>query len=190
MSVTKPPKISMGASNEPAVVILLYESLSLWYICCAQACFGGCSQWGYWARVRNVEGCFAAPGVRVSHSPHPLSTCSLKVNYFVLESSCSHTCPGFEYLRGELIAAFFISTLLPCWFLLAFVWVGAAIAWDILFVGCNQTVLCCFFAVEDGSAGATDRYAVLDFFRADGAIRQRAGIVEPRLLESELACGA
>src|SRR6266853_4353056 len=80
------PKISMGASNEPAVVILLYELLSMWYIGCAQACFGECSQWGYWARVRNVEGCFAAPGVRVSHSPHRLSTYSSKVNYFVLDS--------------------------------------------------------------------------------------------------------
>src|SRR6267378_1027867 len=94
MSVTKPPKISMGASNEPAVVIFLYCYIAMWYTDNAQVCFGECSQWGYWARVRNVEGCFAAPGVRVSHSPHPLSTCSLKVNYFVLNSSCFSHVPG------------------------------------------------------------------------------------------------
>ena len=34
-----------------------------------QACFGECSQWGYWARLRSAEGCNAAPGVRISHSP-------------------------------------------------------------------------------------------------------------------------
>jgi hypothetical protein len=31
--------------------------------------FGECFQWGYWTRPRSAEGCFAAPGVRVSHSP-------------------------------------------------------------------------------------------------------------------------
>src|SRR5580704_769918 len=74
ISVTSPPKISMGASSDPAVVIFLYEYLYLWYISHAQACFGECSQWGYWARLRNVEGCSAAPGVRVSHSPLSTST--------------------------------------------------------------------------------------------------------------------
>ncbi len=47
-----------------------------------------------------------------------------------------------------------------------------------------------FLAVEDGAAGAADGYAVLDFFRADRAIGQRPRIVEPRLLEAELARGA
>src|SRR5712675_2430719 len=59
MSVTKPPKISMGASNEPAVVIFLYCQLALWYTDNAQACFGECSQWGYWTRLRSAEGCFS-----------------------------------------------------------------------------------------------------------------------------------
>jgi type IV secretory pathway TrbL component len=70
----------------------------------------------------------------------------------------------------RVIAAFFISTLLPCWLLLALFWVGAAIARGILLVGGNQTVLCSFLAVEDGAAGAADSYAVLDFFRANRAI--------------------
>src|SRR4029077_12359076 len=64
MSGTRPPKISIGASNEPAVVIFLYLYLSVWYTSGTQACFGECSQWGYWARLRRVEGCLAAPGVR------------------------------------------------------------------------------------------------------------------------------
>src|ERR1700686_1501982 len=69
MSVTRPPNISMGASNEPAVVIFLDLYLSLWYIARLQVRFGECFQWGYWTRLTSVEGCSAAPGVRVSHSP-------------------------------------------------------------------------------------------------------------------------
>src|SRR5712664_368163 len=74
MSVTRPPKISMGASNDPAVVIFLYLYLSVWYIARLQVRFGECFQWGYWTRLTSVEGCFAAPGVRVSHSPLSPST--------------------------------------------------------------------------------------------------------------------
>src|SRR6266849_10294460 len=96
MSVTRPPKISMGASNEPAVVILLYELLSIWYIGCAQACFGECSQWGYWARLRRVEGCSAAPGVRVSHSPHSLSTQLLYNLWYNV--SASQACPVLNFM--------------------------------------------------------------------------------------------
>jgi hypothetical protein len=50
----------MGASSEPAVVIFLYLYLHPWYTFAAQACFGECFQWGYWTRMRNVEGCSAA----------------------------------------------------------------------------------------------------------------------------------
>src|SRR2546422_5381577 len=54
----------------------------------------------------------------------------------------------------------------------------------------NQAVLRGFFAIEDGAAGAADGHAMFDFFRADGALRERLGIVEPRLFQAELASGA
>src|ERR1700687_229384 len=61
--------------------------------------------------------------------------------------------------------------------------------WRIVFGG-DEAVLRGFFAVEDGAAGAADRDAVLDFFRADGAIGERPGVIEPWLLQPELARGA
>src|SRR5207245_466003 len=54
----------------------------------------------------------------------------------------------------------------------------------------HQAVLRGFLAVEDGAAGTANGDARLDLFGADGAIRQRLGIVKPRLLEAELASGA
>ena len=54
----------------------------------------------------------------------------------------------------------------------------------------DKPVLRGFFAVEDGAAGAAHGDAVLDLFRADGAVRERTSIVEPRLLEPELTRGA
>src|SRR5271155_2294190 len=72
-SVTRPPKISMGASNDPAVVISCIVH-SLYDICSRKARFGEYFQWGYWTRLRSVEGLLCSPGVRVSHSPHRPST--------------------------------------------------------------------------------------------------------------------
>src|SRR5713101_8905654 len=56
--------------------------------------------------------------------------------------------------------------------------------------GGDEAVLGGFFAVEDGAAGAADGYTVFDFFCADGALRERLGIVEPGLFQAELAGGA
>src|SRR5206468_1553332 len=54
----------------------------------------------------------------------------------------------------------------------------------------HQAVLRGFLAVEDGAAGTANGDAGFDLFGADGAIRQRLGIVKPRLFQSELASGA
>src|SRR5260370_3614548 len=54
----------------------------------------------------------------------------------------------------------------------------------------DEAVLRGFFAVEDSAAGAADGHAVLDLFRADGALRQRLGIVKPRLFPTQLPPGA
>src|SRR6266700_371094 len=54
----------------------------------------------------------------------------------------------------------------------------------------DEAVLRSFFAVEDGAATAADGYAGFDFLGADGAVGQRLGIVEPRLLDAEMAGGA
>src|SRR5258706_1515725 len=67
---------------------------------------------------------------------------------------------------------------------------GSVAARGILFVGGYQAVLRGFFAVEDGAAGAADGDTVFDFLGADGTIRQRPRVVEPRFLEPELARGA
>jgi len=91
----------MGASSEPAVVIFLYLYLHPWYTFAAQACFGECFQWGYWTRMRNVEGCSAAPGVRVSHAPLSPSTCFVGAPQFVLHCFCvSHACPETGITKG------------------------------------------------------------------------------------------
>src|ERR1700690_2380915 len=60
-SVTSPPKISMGASSDPAVVICCIVH-SLCDIHTTQACLGECCQWGYWTSLRSVEGLLCSPG--------------------------------------------------------------------------------------------------------------------------------
>src|SRR5580692_6202100 len=54
----------------------------------------------------------------------------------------------------------------------------------------NETVLRGFLAVEDGAAGTADCYAVFDFLRADGAFRERLGIVQPWFFQLKFARGA
>ena len=77
-----------------------------------------------------------------------------------------------------------LRNLLPCFGLR----IGISLT---LFASCaDETVLCGFFAVEDGTAGAAHRHAVFDLFRTDRAFRQRLGIVEPRLFLAELTRGA
>src|SRR5256885_12004557 len=60
----------------------------------------------------------------------------------------------------------------------------------ISFVRGHQTILRGFFAVEDRAAGAAHGHAVLDLLRANRAIGQRLGVIEPGLLEAELPRGA
>src|SRR5260370_8876020 len=79
------------------------------------------------------------------------------------------------------------SISLPCRFLLPLFCVSSAAARRIFFFRGDEAVLRGFLAIEDGAAGAADGYSVLDFFGADRAIGERAGVVQPGLLESELA---
>src|SRR5277367_291979 len=66
-----------------------------------QACFGECSQWGYWVRPRSAEGCLAAPGVRVSHSPLWLSARTLTKVIYLLRLTCFAGVPkNASHLQG------------------------------------------------------------------------------------------
>src|SRR6266851_2368472 len=186
--------------------------------------FGECFQWGYWTRPRSAEGCFAAPGVRVSHSPafafsalidnacdrdilmvlrgrvRNASICRAAIEsppfLFLTNPSLGAIIEvllrraQYTFLGGEKSPPFCFCTtsLLLRWFRFPLFSVCSVSPWRIVFCG-DEAVLRGFFAVEDGAAGAADGDAVLDFFRADGAIGQRPSVVEPGLLEPELARG-
>src|SRR5579859_2576982 len=110
ISVTRPPKISMGASKEPSVVIIDSARLAVVKALLGRRGFGECSQWGYWARLTSVEGCFAAPGVRVSHSPHRPSARLLTNNRSLLFLSCLSGVPSF--LGGSFEPPFYFCVTL------------------------------------------------------------------------------
>src|SRR6266446_4072046 len=100
----------------------------------------------------------------------------------------ARNCHPFYFLQLSTLSFYFPASL-PCFY--------SGLARRRLLVSlafsaprANQAILCGFFTVEDGAAGAAHGHAVFDFFRADGALRQRLGIVEPRLFQSELASGA
>src|SRR5260370_29382340 len=191
----------------------------------ARARFGECFQWGYWTRPRSAEGCFAAPGVRVSHSP-ALAFSALIDNacdrdiLMVLRGRGGKASifraaigsPPFLFLTNPSLGAiievllrraqytflggeksppfcFCTTSLLLRWFRFPLFSVCSVSPRRIVFCG-DEAVLRGFFAVEDGAAGAADGDAVLDFFRADGAIGQRPSVVEPGLLEPDLTRGA
>src|SRR5690348_13280231 len=121
----------------------------MWYIHRVQACFGECSQWGYWTRLTSVEGCSAAPGVRVSHSPHRLSTRLLTVAQAALYLRCLSGVSSTRFWAARN-RRLFVFPLLPCRFLLPLLCVRFSAAWRIFFFGGDQAVLRGFFAVEDG----------------------------------------
>jgi len=82
---------------------------------------------------------------------------------------------------------YFRESLLPCFGLLLSCAVLPALSR--LFCG-DQAVLRGLLAVEDGAAGAADRNPMLDFLRANGTLRERLCIVQPRFLKAELPRGA
>src|SRR5213082_3313548 len=53
----------------------------------------------------------------------------------------------------------------------------------------HETVLRGFLAVQNGAAGAAHSHTRLNLVRADRAVGQRLGIIEPRLFGPEMARG-
>src|SRR5271168_2313869 len=54
----------------------------------------------------------------------------------------------------------------------------------------DKAVLRGLLVVQDGAAGFADGYAGFDFFRADRAIVEGLGVIQPRLFQAEQAGGA
>src|SRR5208283_4915346 len=149
----------------------------------AWACLGECSQWGYWARLRSVEGCSAAPEVRVFHSPHRPSTRPLTTLPRLLCYKCFSGVPSARcvFWGGEPSSPFLFSASL-------FSQLPKIQRYLRLFR--NQPKLRGLRPVEDCAAGAAHGDARLDLFAARRAFRLGFRVIQPRLIQAEFACRA